>query len=191
MQTITAFCTWKLADGQTKKPKLASFSAKTQWQPQMHAVCNGNKDHVSPNPDCSCRVYGFSGLEAAHNIDQGVMGICEHWGKAEVHRYGIRSEYAKIKAIYAPFHILDPKLPPLSELFLALTSVIAVYLICMNLAGIFSNIFLDLGIGLWMLVAIGFLVFGVFLRRKKKVQPSALKNGRQNTILKFAIAWKN
>lgn len=57
------------------------------------------EEHQAPDPNCSCGLYGFFDFEKAASYFPTLLGVCEFWGRAELHQDGLRAENAKIKAI--------------------------------------------------------------------------------------------
>lgn len=97
VEKITCYRTWELKENQL----YPYYKRDEPWNPNKNvAECKGlYQKHQAPNKACSCGLYGFHDLKSALNINYGIIGVTEHWGKSEVHQDGLRSQYAQIKAL--------------------------------------------------------------------------------------------
>lgn len=100
-QSVSVFRTWSWDSDQKR---LISAYAKEGWQKHMQAVCKKGVEHIAPQKDCSCGLYGFYEYDSALDYSQKtdiVIGICNVWGKIEAHEKGLRAQHAQIVALSA------------------------------------------------------------------------------------------
>lgn len=106
-EKVTAFRTWHISADFCEGIFLRSYSYGEKWSKHMKACCGKGERHVSPEQDCTCGLYGFFDHQAAQKNNCGIVGVCEFYGKTQIHKDGLRSQYANIKSLYCPEWTLE------------------------------------------------------------------------------------
>lgn len=110
VEPVVAFRTWRVADGELVSPYLPQ-----RWGPGVvEARCvradparfrHGGGllggEHVSPHPACRCGIHAYlEPRSAVAGIDfRRVLGIVVVWGVVELHREGLRAQFAAVRAL--------------------------------------------------------------------------------------------
>jgi hypothetical protein len=105
---IIGYRQWRLVG-----PALTSLFNDTRWdRMQLSARCDSREHHPEVVPDhaCSCGIYAYYDPcpRTASLTRDLVAGAVVMWGRVELHRTGLRAEYARIVALELPLS-LGPK----------------------------------------------------------------------------------
>ena len=89
---------------------LISPVAMTRWEgPVLEAQCQPpiraprvREPHEAPHPSCTCGVYALHTPYWMHGPPRGAWAVVAMWGRVEVHRLGMRSQFARVCALGMP-----------------------------------------------------------------------------------------
>jgi hypothetical protein len=118
-QPIQGVRTWEVIQSERDGPLLRAWAVGQVWPPgeAMRATCVASnrfgrrrhlrelRPHLAPEPRCSCGIYALHPSHLGTRRDllekldrcetEGVIGVIDAWGRAEVHGEGFRSEWAR------------------------------------------------------------------------------------------------
>jgi hypothetical protein len=81
--------------------KLNTLAAAGTYSPTLDVAQSAEQAHQAPGTDCSCGIYATHLLEEPEDptLPSGAIAA---WGRIEVHRAGLRAEYARIVVLGMP-----------------------------------------------------------------------------------------
>ncbi|MEA2467240.1 MAG: hypothetical protein QOJ57_1366 [Thermoleophilaceae bacterium] len=109
IQPVAAFRVWRVVDGRLWSPHV-----DVAWtEPVQRARCrrpvrdapgpSAPLPHAAPHPECGCGIYAYHELvprlRATFQVPGFVLGIVSVWGEIQAYAEGLRSEYARVRAI--------------------------------------------------------------------------------------------
>lgn len=149
-------------------PEKLSFSQK-----EILRKKTGYWHEAAPDKQCSCGLYGAFALDyhqVSGKTSGDVTAVCHFWGKAEVHKDGLRSQFCSIKAVAVKSPLFFLLKMELEALFL----LIAWGLAWMFLSFSFFLFLCGLGALCGLLLL---LVFGRYWQQKYRLKKLARKMG--------------
>ena len=81
--------------------KLTQLAAAGTYSPSQTVAEGGERPHEAPGADCSCGMYGTHALDEPEDSTLPTGAIVA-WGRIEVHRSGLRAEYARVAVLGMP-----------------------------------------------------------------------------------------
>jgi hypothetical protein len=99
LEPVVGFRRWLLREGRVASPR-----TREPWTPEpLRARCPV-AGHAAPAPDCTCGIYAALRPAPRWDVDPWgfVAGAVVLWGRLEVHRSGVRGEYAQAVLLAIP-----------------------------------------------------------------------------------------
>jgi hypothetical protein len=104
LDPVYAFRDWRITPDGLTSPRTGVL-----WsEPVLAAECHPrtaesliSPPHRAPGRDCSCGIHGYfrPGYETSKVDYRGVTGIITVWGEVELHRDGVRAQFARVEAL--------------------------------------------------------------------------------------------
>ena len=81
--------------------KLTQLAAAGTYSPPPSVAEGAERPHEAPGAECSCGMYGTHALDEPEDPTLPTGAIVA-WGRIEVHRTGLRAEYARVAVLGMP-----------------------------------------------------------------------------------------